>query len=351
MQAVFEARLFDGLSAQAQRVLVTREGEWLRVGDGTVAIDDLRRVSTVQGVTLHRIDAPDWRLMVPSDAGDSFSDLKKLHSVTGRQVRWVTGSVAAVAALGAFFWFAGSTILQTLAPLVPRDISRSVGEQYIAMFAPVEKRCTAPAGRAALDTIIARITPPGGLVEPVTVNVADDSTINAFALPGGQVILYRGLIAQAESPEEVAGVLAHEFGHVQRYHGNQALIRHFGAGIFLEGLGGDIGSVAATGLFLSNTRSAEREADEEAIRFLSGGKVSAAGVSAFFARLGGNPARGKPAEKGEAVDSGTDIVDLISTHPPDADRQRKFAEAARGYTATPLLNDAQWQALKAICGS
>jgi beta-barrel assembly-enhancing protease len=351
MQAVFEARLFDGLSAQAQRVLVAREVDWLRVGDTTVAMSDLRRVNTAQGVTLHRIDIPDWRLMVPGDAGDDFPDLKTLHSVTGRQVRWVAGSIAAVAAVGAFFWFAGSAILQTLAPLVPRDVSRSVGEQYVALFAPENKRCDTPAGRAALDTIISRITPPGGLVEPVTVSVTDDATINAFALPGGQVVLYRGLIAQAQTAEEVAGVLAHEFGHVQRYHGNQALIRHFGAGIFLEGLGGDIGTLAATGLFLSNTRAAEREADEEAIRFLTGSKVSATGVSEFFARLEGKAARGKPAEKGEAVDSGTDLVDLISTHPPDTDRQRRFAEAARTYTATPLLNDSQWQALKAICGS
>lgn len=332
-------------------MLVAREGEWLRVGDFTVPMADLRRVDTRQGVTLHRYDAPDWRLMVPSDADDRFSDVRKLHSITARQVRWVTGSVAAVLALGAFLWMAGPTILRTLAPFVPREVSRSVGEQYSAIFAPPDRRCSAPAGRAALDRIITRITPPGGLVEPVSVAVVNDETVNAFALPGGQVILFRGLIDQARTPEEVAGVLAHEFGHVQNYHGNQALIRHFGAGIFLEGVGGDIGSVAATGLFLSNTRAAEREADEEAIRFLRQAKVSATGVSDFFARMNRYSGGDDEGKQGEAVQSGAELGELISTHPPDGDRKRRFAEAARTYAATPVLDAGQWQALKTICGS
>ncbi len=183
--------------------------------------------------------------------------------------------------------------------------------------------------------------------------VADDPTINAFAVPGGQVILYRGLINQARSPEEVAGVLAHEFGHVQRYHANQALIRHFGLGIFIEGLGGDIGSLASTGLFLTHTRTAEREADEEAARFLRRSGISSSGLANFFSRMGGYSLAGggKGDEKGSAANPGREVVDLLSTHPPDRERQRFFAQSARSYASTPVLSPAEWKALQEICSS
>jgi beta-barrel assembly-enhancing protease len=351
MPAVFEARLFDGQSARAQIVPVAREGEWLRIGENSVALTDLRRVKTATAVTLHRIDSPDWRLMIPADAGDAFGDVQKLHAVTPRHWRWIGGSVAAVFAVAAFFWFAGSAILQSLAPLVPRQVSRGVGEQYVEMFAPADKQCTRSDGRAALDKLVARITPAGGLVETITLRVVNDPLVNAFALPGGQVVLYRGLIDASETPEEVAGVLAHEFGHVERYHGNQALIRHFGVGVFLEGLGGDIGGIASTGLMLSNTRAAEAEADQEAIKFLKQSHVSSTGISDFFARMSGSPNSNAKAAKADAVDSGTKIGDILSTHPPDADRKRRFAEAAKTYAARPVLSDDEWKALKEICGS
>lgn len=344
------------MTARAQRVLVARAAPWLRVGDSTVAIADLRRTTTERSLVLHRIDQPDWRLMIPADAGDDFADLPKLHAMTARKWRTVGLAAAGVAALGLAIWQGGPAMLRQAAPLVPAEISRGVGEQYLAIFAPPDKQCRAPAGRAALDKMIARILPPEGLVETPSVSVSRDATINAFALPGGQVVLYRGLIEQARSPEEVAGVLAHEFGHVQRLHGNQALIRHFGLGIFLEGLGGDVGSVAATGLFLSNTRAAEREADEEAIRFLRRAEVSATAVSDFFARMSGSettePRKGTAddRDKGDAVDSEDRLIDLLATHPPDADRKRRFAEAARSYTTRPVLTAAEWQALRGICG-
>lgn len=351
MSAVFEARVFDGRSAQPLRIQAVREGDMLQFGDEAVAISALRRVEDKGGLTLHRLDLPDWRMILPPEAALTFRDVTRFHAATARHWRWISISFAGVVAFSALLWFFGSSLLAGLAPLVPHNVARGVGNQYAQIFAPEERQCKAPSGIDALNEMVRRIKPPAGLVEPVRVTVVDNDTVNAITLPGGQVILFRGLIDQAQSAEEVAGVLAHEFGHVQHYHGNQALIRHFGLGVFLEGLGGNVGAAASTGLFLSNGRAAEREADDEAIKMLRNGDVSAMGVSDFFARMAGaNTRAGKP-EKGAAVDNGNDLTALLSTHPGDADRRRRFAESARTYRATPILTDAEWKALKEICPS
>jgi predicted Zn-dependent protease len=353
MPEVFEARLFDGVSAKARHVPVTIEDGWLRAGSEAVPLSDLRQVRAGSTLTLHRTDRQDWRLMIPADHAGDFRGIAGLHAVTGRHLLWIAGSAETVALIAALLWLGGPTLLRALAPRVPAEVARSVGEQYVGMFAPESRQCRSPAGRAALDRMVARLVPPHGLVEPVTVTVVDDPTINAFAVPGGQVILYRGLINQARSPEEVAGVLAHEFGHVQRYHANQALIRHFGLGIFIEGLGGDIGSLASTGLFLTHTRTAEREADEEAARFLRRSGISSSGLANFFSRMGGYglAGGGKGDEKGSAANPGREVVNLLSTHPPDRERQRFFAQSARSYASTPVLSPAEWKALQEICSS
>lgn len=349
MSAVFDARVFDGQSAQPLRVRVTRDGDMLMFGKEAIGLGELRRVDGKTALTLHRLDQPDWRMILPPEAASDFRDVMRFHAVTRRHWRWIGSAFAAVATVSALLWVFGSALLASLAPLVPHKVAQGVGDQYAAVFAPEAQQCSAPEGTRALDEIIGRIKPPGGLVEPVRVTVVDSDTVNAITLPGGQIILFRGLIDQAQGADEVAGVLAHEFGHVQHYHGNQALLRHFGLGVFLEGLGGNVGAAASTGLFLSNTRTAEAEADGEAVKLLKNGRVSAMGVSDFFARMGGaNTHNGKPV-KGEAASDGPDLAALLATHPGDADRRRLFAESARTYRATPILTDAEWTSLKAIC--
>jgi predicted Zn-dependent protease len=170
------------------------------------------------------------------------------------------------------------------------------------------------------------------------VRVANIPDTNAFTFPGGQVIILDGLLRKAEGPDEVAGVLAHEFGHVQKRHANQALIRHFGLDVFLQGLGGSLGSVAATGLFLTNSRDAEREADAEAIAMLHDAGVSTLGTARFFARM-----------EGKAGGKTGGLATLAATHPSDVSREGNFKAAAVGRRTTPALSAGEWRALQAIC--
>ena len=134
---------------------------------------------------------------------------------------------AVVAALLVIVW------LPTLAgPLMPRAVAERVGDAVLPGVAA--QACVAEPGRKAL----ARLTRPlvdaaeaeGCAVERRRrVLVVDVAAVNGMALPGGRVLLTRGLIEQARCPDEVAGVLAHELGHVIEAHPEQGMVRWLSA--------------------------------------------------------------------------------------------------------------------------
>jgi Zn-dependent protease with chaperone function len=198
------------------------------------------------------------------------------------------------------------------------------------------QRCTGSAGQAALDALTKRLTK--GIESPyrLQVSVRDSGTVNAFALPGGHIVLLGGLLKDAESADEVAGVLAHELTHALKRHPMRALVANSGVALLFEitvggGTGASIGVLLTT---LSYTRSMEAEADDGAVMLLRRAGISTDGFAAFFKRMEKHE-HGLPA--------------YLSTHPPDAERIAAVeAQAVKG--TKPALSDKEWHALKAICG-
>jgi beta-barrel assembly-enhancing protease len=162
--------------------------------------------------------------------------------------------------------------------------------------------------------------------------VADDPAINAFAMPGGFIVMHSALIAKADSAEEVAGVLAHEIAHVENRHSLRAMAKAIGLAGALTVVFGDIGgaTVMATELLnLKHSRDHETEADRDGLQLLVKHGISPNGLPTFFKKL---------AEE-QKLNLG-----FLSTHPGSADRAREIEvaiaalpEAAR--KAPPLAID------------
>src|SRR5690606_36535147 len=112
-----------------------------------------------------------------------------------------------------------------LAGSVPRSWEERLGERDAAELTAGAGPCRDPALDRAIGAMTAALARAAGAA-PGTfrLHVVDDSLVNAFALPGGSIILFRGLIERAESPDELAGVLAHEMQHVLLRHSTQALL-------------------------------------------------------------------------------------------------------------------------------
>ena len=149
--------------------------------------------------------------------------------------------------------------------------------------------------------------------------IDNDSTLNAFAVPGGYVYLYTGLLKYLNSEAALAGVIAHEIGHVERRHSTRRITSAYGIQIVLGlALGQNPNQMAsmAANLFagltlLANSRSDEDEADEFAVRSLASTRFYPGSVKFFFEKM----------KDEKLIESGGDgIATFLSTHPDPIER-------------------------------
>jgi predicted Zn-dependent protease len=201
--------------------------------------------------------------------------------------------------------------------------------------------CSTPAGDAALKKLVASLD---ANPDDLQVEVAKIDMINAVALPGGNVILFDGLVKQARSPDEVAGVLAHEIGHVREKHVMQALLRQMGLAVVLGGIDGNSGALVNNMLSMSYSRESEAEADAHSMKALGGANISPIGTASFFDRLS--------EMDGSAGSSKSDngIAGYMSSHPLSRSRKEAFEKSiVKGKNYKPALTPTEWTELKTMC--
>ncbi|MFC3442602.1 M48 family metallopeptidase [Sphingobium rhizovicinum] len=222
-----------------------------------------------------------------------------------------------------------------IAPLIPQSWENRMGDAMVGDFGG--RFCHTPAGDAALHALVARIDPKG---EARQVEIANIPIVNAVTLPGGRIILFDGLVQQAGSADEVAGVLGHELGHVRHRDTLTGLVRQMGLSVVLGGFGGNAGGYLNGVLSLSYGRDAESAADGVAIGQMQAAAISPAGTAAFFERMGG---KGKAGEVDQAMT-------WLSSHPLSTARRQRFEQAwVKGAAYRPALDLAQWRALRTAC--
>lgn len=254
--------------------------------------------------------------------------------MSSRRAKLVGLAWVAVAGLLAAGFASSFSVMAHMVPFrTEQKIARAV------KFGPAENVCKDPAGTRALEKLVARFYPlPGD--DPaiqIHVSVVQSPQVNAYAVLGGQVYVNQALLEQAESPDELAGVLSHEFEHVVRRHVLEGVMMQLGTWGALELVLGDVSSGTDLAMLMMNlqyTRGQERVADQGGLKRLVKAQVNVKGFEDFFERMqkkGGN---------GPA---------LFSDHPSDASREA-MARQYEGSKSRPILNDREWQELKGICG-
>jgi predicted Zn-dependent protease len=171
---------------------------------------------------------------------------------------------------------------------------------------------------------------------PFTFTILDDETVNAMALPGGYVHISRGLLALADNEAEMAGVLAHEIGHVVARHSAERYTQAMGAGLLagIAGLAGaaagvPVGNLPALGAQLyvqSYSRDQELEADMLAVRYLTRAGYDPAAMATFLARMQGY-ARLEATLAGNP--EAADQLNLLSSHPRTPARVEQAIQLAK----------------------
>lgn len=336
---------FDGISATRHDVRVRPLAEGFRLeGDGVspelYRWSDLDALGQTGGRSTYGMKGRQgWRLVFDGPPPADFA----IHlPLPARYGRWVdrfglTRAVLLFAAVAAVLVFVALRTPGWVAPYVPRAWENRLGDAMIGDLGG--RACSTAAGSAALDRLAAELGAASSGVRSVV--VVDIPLVNAAALPGGRIVIFRGLIDQAESPDEVAGVVAHEIGHVRNRDVMAALIRQFGLSILLGGVDGNAAGAIGGLLSLTYSRAAEGAADAYAIAALRDASIAPDGTAAFFDRQSGKMG-------GERIERATS---WLSSHPVSAERKAAFTDSrVKGKTYRPALKPAEWKALRAICG-
>ena len=254
----------------------------------------------------------------------------RIASLGGARGAWpkIIGlGAAALAAIVAILVLLVPAMADRGAQLVPPEVEVALGEDaYSRTIATLGAReCKGAAGDRALQRLTDRLSAGLDLPYPLTVRVVDDPMINAFAFAGGHVAIFRGLIDTAETPDEVAAVLAHEIGHVVHRDATRAGLRMVGsfgiAGLVFGDVLGTSGAAGLTQRYLrtSYSREAEVAADAFAHRQMERAGLDPAALASFFLNLQAETGQGEAG-----------VLRHFSTHPELVDRVEAAHAAGSG---------------------
>ena len=240
--------------------------------------------------------------------------------------------LASLFILGLLIYFLWDNILLFVLDLTPHSVDRSIGELAYTDFVMRNPPLEDDDLNEAIEEIRAKLVSTDPLLVKyynITVVVVKNSAVNAFALPDGHVVIFSGLICEANSSDEIAGVLAHELGHISNRHQMKILYTRLGTTIVLTliassvGIDVDISKIATTLIHLSYTREQEKEADLYAVDHLVRAGIDPHGYLTFFRRL---------------IESGGDvpyIMAFLSDHPAMKTRIKYIEDAISRYDVKP----------------
>jgi beta-barrel assembly-enhancing protease len=365
MPGAFAGSYLDGRSAERRPASVRPAASGLEIAlaDGTRLSWPFRDVRQTQGfysgeqIRLER-GSPFPEILLIDDAAflaalhttaPGFG--RKFHDPGRRRTRvllTIGAALASIAAGAVLYVWGIPAAAGLLASRVPVSWEERLGQAAVEQITASKRRCIDQDREEAIGEIVQRLLAP----QPKTpytfrVTVVDDFTVNAYAVPGGQVVLLRGLVERARTPEELAGVLAHELQHVLHRHATRLLLQHASTGLLLVAISGDITGAMAYGIesarvlgTLRYSRHLENEADVEGLRMLLAADVDPNGMIAFFETL-------RAAEQGTAA-----ATRYLASHPLAADRVEALKQVAASHSKAyrPLLPDRDWADVRRICG-
>jgi Zn-dependent protease with chaperone function len=368
IQITWPGIYLDGKRAARQEVTVHLHNDGLRITGpgGEIARWGYGEIRQVQGfyagepVRLERRENLPGALIVEDEAflaslrGFAPAAGRRFHDPAFRSARLKLTVLAtvAVAVLGLALYRWGIPLMAAaVAPLVPAAWEEGLGRSALGLLAPEEARCTDPQLARAVAAIVARLRAPQPQPSPFRVYVVDAPVFNAVALPGGAIVIFRGLLSQTGSPEELAGVVAHEMQHILKRHATKRIIEEASTGLLLTLVSGDVTGAMMYGAKIAEnlakagySRRDEEEADAGGVRMLLAAGIDPAGMIGFFETVQKTEPRAPSWFK------------YLATHPEAAQRASRLRSLAaarlpRDPPPAALPGGADWEQIRKGCGA
>ena len=351
--------IYDGHTADRRNVRVSLDatGILIRFDDGQSShwpIADVRQTQGSFSSELLRLEYgtdPVQALFV-DDRGFAktlravFPESRLRWRATPSTVRLLVWTAGIMGSLVVLYVFGANTVSDWLARRAPLGWERALGRSVAEGMAPVQRRCIDSSGSAAINGIVQRLVGREGSPYDFRVVVLRDSIVNAFAAPGGFIAVNQGLIARARTPDELAGVLAHEAQHVLHRHSTRGIIREAPLRIAINVLFGGSGlehvaSFAGSLGSLSYRRGDEAEADRDGMRLMLAAEMDGRAMVSFMETLA-KETRDTPR-----------LISYMTSHPYTPDRVAQLRGLLPSTTtpASPALDEASWARVKAMCGA
>lgn len=355
-----KCRYNDGITAEVRIVRIQLSDGFLNIADDISGapidawkIDDIQLLDEVkpdQPVRISssehsssRVTLTDGEFIrtltqaLPTGTKSSMRQIPSWYQVIAYMV------LVAVAAWG--LYVAAPIALQAVANAIPLSWDQKLGDNFMRQF---EKNviatnenismCNEGPGYVALTKLVDRLTVHARSPFQSRIYIINMKQVNALAAPGGHIVIFDGLIQEAQSPDEIAGVIAHEIGHIVKRHSTTAILREYGTSFIFDLIFGGEGIFSSIGQLLSSlsySRGAEREADAVGLRLLDKANISARGFQDFFQRLD---------SKQKNIPG---FTKYMSTHPPS---DLRAAEANKFFReGKPSLSHKDWTSLKFAC--
>jgi hypothetical protein len=320
--------------------------------EGTLMLSlPLARLKVSQGGTGNRYvyfkhdDFPGWTIstddkkvlkydVVKRDEGrkKSVSKIKRNRGILKISILSLVGITVSIFVL--FYIFRGAiveSVAQQVPPAWEQEISATMLESALVGKTVVKDSILISQLNKITDPLVAHVS---NKEFKFSFTIIEDETLNAYALPGGAIVIHSGLIAKAEDVNEVAGVLAHEISHVTRRHHIRGIVDKLGFFVLLRaflgdaaGIGTELALVGSSLEALRYSRDYELEADESGWELMLAANLDPNGMIAFFEQLQ-HEHGSMPAE-----------ASFLSTHPATEERIEKLKAKAlnkKDYTAIDI---------------
>ena len=306
-----------------------------------------------EGLETLVVDDPDFYRSVLEIAPKSFSSREneskfnwKLYSV---------GIMVLIFSAYVFIKTVPSFLADQMVEKIPIEWEVTVGQSILKML-PVAQKPDPEVLKVLQDTVdFLKQSLPGNPYD-LKVYILPVEQVNALALPGGPIVIFEGLIDKAESPEELAGVLAHEIQHILLRHSTRGILRNLAKSMLVTLFLGDVNSVMEGIVQLAGqletlglSREMEAEADQKGMELILAANIDPHGMIRIFKKLMQEDYSQKKLPKGKPVSEENDLSSYFSTHPSSQNRLARLEKQMRSHENriwTPLFPNLDWNEIK-----
>ncbi len=309
-----------------------------------------------EGLKTLVVDDPDFYNSVSKIAPDSFFAAGKQTEINWKI--YVAGILILIFSAYVFIKAVPAFLADRMIDEIPVEWEVTLGQSILKML-PLEQKPDQKVLAVLQDTVnLLEQSVEGNQPYDLRVYIWAEKEVNALALPGGVMLVSKGLLNQAESPEELAGVIAHEIQHVLLRHSTRGILQNLTQSMLMALFVGDVNAIMEKVVNLAGTletlglsRDMEAEADRKGMELILAANIDPHGMIRIFEKLTQEESHQEEEiiNKTSPRENNSELFSYFSTHPSSRNRLTRLEKQMKPHenrTWVPLFPSLNWNEIK-----